>query len=116
MFCLCILVILMKNKTFQIILIVILIIFICSYYISNSGYYEYHMQSKTILTNEKIKEFEEDVKNNENIDIKTYLNNEELDYSNKITNLMYNISNSGNKITRKCIQALFKKLGSLVED
>jgi len=91
-------------------------IFLASYLIASTGYYEYTMQQRTILTNEKIKEFEEDIKNNENIDIKDYLEEENIDYSNKITNLVYNISDSSNKLARKAIKYLFKKLGSLVEE
>ena len=105
-----------KNKVFKPIIIIILIIFISSYYVSNSGYYEYHMQQKTVLTNEKIKEFEEDVKNNKDIDIKNYLEYEEVDYSNKLSNLVYDFSNNGVKVSRKVIKALFKKLSYLVED
>ena len=106
----------LKNKSLKFIIIIIIIIFIATYYVSNSGYYEYHMQEKTILTNEKIKEFENDVKNNQAIDVKDYLNNEEVDYSNKISNLMYDVSTKGTKITRKLIKALFKRLSYLVED
>ena len=82
-----------KNNPIKIILIIIIFIFLCSYYISNSGYYEYELKQRTILTNEKIKEFESDLKSNKNIDIKTYLDPEESNYSNKITNLAYNLSN-----------------------
>jgi hypothetical protein len=39
-----------------------------------------------------------------------------MDYSNKITNLVYNLSDNSNKLARKTIKYLFKKLGSLVED
>ena len=84
--------------------------------IASTGYYEYTMRERTIITNEKIKEFEEDIKNNENIDIKDYFEKEEIDYSNKITNLVYNISDNSNKLARKAIKYLFKKLGSLVEE
>ena len=105
-----------KNKSLKYIISLIIIIFVSSYYVSNSGYYEYHMQEKTILTNEKIKEFEEDVKNNNNIDIKNYLAYEEVDYTNKLSNLMYNFSDKGTLIARKAIKALFKKLSYLVED
>ena len=62
----------LKNKYLKLISIIILISFLSAYYISNSGYYEYRMQERTILTNEKIKEFEQDVKNKENIDIVMY--------------------------------------------
>ena len=63
----------MKNSYLKFIIMIILLVFICSYYVSNSGYYEYHMQERTILTNEKIKEFERDVEKNKDIDIKDYL-------------------------------------------
>ena len=63
----------MNKKLIKLISIVIIIIFIASYMIAESGYYEYTMQRRTIITNEKIKEFEEDVKNNKEIDLKNYL-------------------------------------------
>ena len=105
------------NKNFiKLVMIIILIVFISSYMIASTGYYEYTMRERTIITNEKIKEFEEDIKNNQNIDIKDYYDNKELDYSNKITTLVYNVSDNSNKLARKAIKYLFKKLGSLVED
>lgn len=106
----------MNKKISKIIIIIIVIFFVASYAISESGYYEYTMQQRTIITNEKIKEFEQDIKNNEDIDLKEYLEGEEQDYSNAFTNLIYNISDNSNKIARKAIKYIFKKLGSLVED
>ena len=105
-----------KNKTLKFIIILVVLIYICSYYVSNSGYYEYHLQEKTVLTNEKIKEFESDIQNNEAIDIKEYLVNEDKDYSNKVSNIIYNISVDSNKVARKIIKTIFKKLSYLVED
>lgn len=105
------------NKTIiKLFLLIIGIAFVCAYLVSSSGYYEYTMQQRTIITNEKIKQFEADIKNNENIDLKDYLEEEEIDYSNKFTTLVYNISDNSNKLARKAIKYLFKKLGSLVED
>ena len=106
----------MNKSIIKLFILVITLIFISSYLIALTGYYEYTMQQRTIITNEKIKEFEEDIKNNENIDIKDYFEKEEIDYSNKITNLVYNISDNSNKLARKAIKYLFKKLGSLVEE
>ena len=105
-----------KNKFFHFILLIIFVIYIASYYIANSTYYEYELQKRTILTNEKIKEFEEDVKNNQNIDVKDYIVSEQVDYSTKISDLIYNFSTGANNIARKCIKAIFKKLSYLVED
>ena len=106
----------MNKSIIKIIFIFTIIIFIASYLISESGYYEYTMKQKTVITNEKIKEFENDIENNKNIDLKEYLNKEEIDYSNKFTNLVYNISDKSNKIARQTIKYIFKKLSSLVED
>ena len=106
----------MNKNVIKLVMIIILIVFISSYMIASTGYYEYTMRERTIITNEKIKEFEEDIKNNRNIDIKDYYDNKELDYSNKITTLVYNVSDNSNKLARKAIKYLFKKLGSLVED
>ena len=105
-----------KNKSLKGLIIIIILIYICAYYVANSGYYEYHLQERTYLTNEKIKEFERDIEKNENIDVKDYLAYEEKDYTNKLTNLVYGISDNGNKMARKVIKAIFKKLSYLVED
>ena len=64
----------------------------------------------------KIKEFEQDIKDNKEMDLIEYLASEEINYSNKITTLVYNISDNSNKLARKVIKTLFKKLGSLVEE
>ena len=105
-----------KNKLLNFIITVIFLAYVVSYYVANSSYYEYELQERTILTNEKIKEFEEDVRNGENIDVKDYVVDEYVDYSNRMSNLVYNFSNSANNIARKCIRALFKKLSYLVSD
>ena len=99
-----------------IIMLVIILVFICAYYISNSGYYEYELKQKTLLTNEKIKEFEQDIKNNQNIDIKTYLDPEDTNYSNKLTNAIYQLSDKGNHLMRSGMKAIFKKLSALIDD
>ena len=106
----------MNKKITKLVISITIIIFISSYLISSSGYYEYTMQQRAIITNEKIKEFENDVKNNQDIDLKEYLKKEEIDYSNKFTTLIYNISENSNELTRKLIKKIFTKLSVLVED
>lgn len=106
----------MNKKIIKLIIIIITLIFISSYLIADSGYYEYTIKQKTTITNEKIKEFEEDIKKEVNIDIKDYLNEDKIDYTNKFTSLVYNVSNNSNKIVKKAIKYVFKKLGTLVED
>ena len=106
----------MKNKYLKFIILIVFIIYISAYYVGTTGYYEYHMQEKTILTNNKIKEFERDIKESKDIDIKTYLDTKDIDYTNKLSNIVYDVSTKGTKVARKVIKAIFKKLSYLVED
>ena len=106
----------MKNSLFKLILIIIIFIFLCSYYISNSGYYEYELREKTTITNEKIKQFEKDLQNNKKVDLVDYLDPEERNYSNKLSNMMYELSDNSNKLFRKCLKHFFKKINKMVEE
>jgi len=87
-----------------------------SYLIADSGYYEYTIKQKTTITNDKIKEFEEDIKNEVNLDLKDYLNENKIENINKFSNLLYNISQNTNKITRNIIKKIFKKISVLIEE
>ena len=100
----------------KILLIVMILLFIASYIVSTSGYYEYALRGKNVISSDKIKEFEDDIKNNKEIDLKNYMDNKNEDYSNKMTDLVYNISSGSNKIAKKAIKYIFKKLSMFLED
>ena len=106
----------MSKNFIKIILIFITIIFISSYLIADSGYYEYNIKQKTTITNEKIKEFEEDIKNEKDIDLIDYLNKDKKDYTNKFSNIVYTISTKSNTITKKIVKNLFKKISTFVDE
>lgn len=106
----------MKNKTWVIFkntLILLFILFLINYFIANTGYYNKINNKKTIMTEEKIKEFESDIKNNEYIDIKKYTNEEEQDTSNIMSNLGYKTSETINDIVTNKLFKLFKIVGKL---
>ncbi len=106
----------MKNKTwiiFKNTLILLFILFLINYFIANTGYYNKINNKKTIMTEEKIKEFESDIKNNEYIDIKKYTNEEEQDTSNVMSNLGYKTSETINDIVTNKLFKLFKIVGKL---
>ena len=50
-----------------------------------SGYYESKVKQKTILTDEKIEEFEQDIKEGKEIDIKDYTIEDYHDYSSPLS-------------------------------
>ena len=84
-----------KPNLFLKLLIILFILFIAFYISVVSGYYDSKITKKTIITNEKIKKFESDIKNNKTIDINSYYQKEEPDYSSFV-------SKAGQKITYGC--------------
>ena len=74
-----------KNNWFKKIMIVLIIIFLGLYIASVSGYYEAQVSNKVALTDEAIRNFERDVLEGKTVDINTYIQNEDVDYSNKFT-------------------------------
>ena len=80
------------KKIFNTIMFILFTIFVCLYFASNNGYYEYQNKEKSELTKAKMKEFEEDVKNGKKVNLKDYLTKKNKNYDNKITKL-------GNKLS-----------------
>lgn len=106
----------MKNNLFKAIFLLSLTIFVASYFIEETGYYDYKLQEKTILTNEQIKKFEEDIKNGKEVDIESYLKENEKDYSNNITTNITKVSLTTNKYLKKGIESIFGILNNFVKD
>ena len=104
-----------KKHMLRYIIILLFILFATSYIVSETGYYEYELQSKMVMTRDKILEFEKDIDNNLDIDIKKYYQ-EEKDYSNKFTNSINNTSNSIKKYSRKIMKRVFKVLNNYFSD
>ena len=75
------------KKIFNCIIFSLFILFVSLYIAASNGYYEYQNKEKTELTKEKIKEFEEDIKNGKRVDIKNYLTYDNKTYDNKITKI-----------------------------
>lgn len=105
-----------KKTTFKLILVVVFLAFLITYVISMSGYYEYELSNKRIMTEDKMKQFEEDVKNNESIDLNDYVVNTHTDYTNKFTRTVTDMSFTLNKYLKKSIESVFKVINKMVEE
>ena len=103
-------------KILKFIIIILFLTFIVAYSIGESGYYEYKLSNKKNLTNEQIKQFEEDVKEGKDIDIKKYLVDNKIDYTNNLSRTTYKVSDKLNKLLKKGIEGIFKYVNKLVED
>lgn len=107
----------MKNSKkswliFRRIIIIFFIIYLINYYQVESGNYQEEYRNKAILTEEKIKEFENDVKKGKEIDIKKYTTNEIIDTSTITTNLAYEIGESIDELFSNKITKFFNYIGS----
>lgn len=105
-----------KKTIIKLILITVFLSFLITYVIGMSGYYEYELSNKRIMTEEQMKQFEEDVKNNENIDLGDYVVNTHTDYTNKFTKGVTNASLTINKYLKKSIESVFKIMSKMVEE
>lgn len=71
--------------------------------------YKNRLTTKTILTEEQIKKFEEDVKNGVNIDINDYVVKDK-DYQNNVTRVNDTISSLINKTFKQIFKYILKSI------
>lgn len=90
------------------------LIFICLYFALESGYYESKTAKKTAMTEESIKQFEEDIKQNKPIDINDYTFETQEYYGNNTTDAAIFIGGKVEKIMSSGINDLFDILKALV--
>lgn len=100
----------MKNNFFRIMVLTVFLIFLALYYSSNAGLIDYQAKNKTSLTEEQIKMFEEDVKNNVQIDLKKYVDNKEDRYDNNISKTTLKLSNTIGETIDGILNFVFGKL------
>jgi len=102
-----------KNKIniFKYAFMILLFSFTTLYIASYNGYYDYTNHKKVILTNEKIKEFEQDILDGKEIDIKDYI----VKVENNDKRLGLKISLFIEEKTNNLIKKTFKLLSKMIE-
>ncbi len=103
------------KKVFNTIMLCLFILFISLYVASETGYYEYQNKEKKEFTEEKIKQFEEDVKKGKQINLKDYLNDNIKVYDNKVTKLGNTLSDIINYSVMDGLEKTFKAIEKLIE-
>ena len=84
-------------------------------YISQAtGYYEFEQYNKKIITEEKIKEFEQDIKNGKNIDVNNYVVKENKNYESKISKIGDEMSSYVESVVVSGLNTTFKYLNNLM--
>ena len=103
------------NNFFKTIFIILVVAFITLYVSNSTGYFEYYQRQNAILTEEKIKQFEEDIKNGINLDLESYLENTKKNYNNKTSELGLFLSDKIGEYAKNGIEITFKFLNDLIE-
>lgn len=104
------------KRIFKFCFTVLFITFLTLYTSQEAGYYEYEQQKKASFTSEQIKKFEEDVAAGKKVDINDYLENSNKDYSNKVSDFGYSVSDQIGKYVKIGIEGTFGALNKLVAE
>jgi len=102
-----------KPNYFLRILTILIIIFIALSVALESGYYDVKVGKKATLTEEKLEEFEQDVKDGKEIDIKEYIEEDTIDYSNSVSRFGQTLGSSIDKFMSYGLNDFFNLLSKL---
>ena len=97
----------------KIIMYFLIIVFSLLYFTGQSGYYENRLAKSSKLTKAAIIEFEQDVKEGKAVDIKDYIDTNNIDYQNKYSKLGYTISKTIDTTLNDGVSYLVKILSAL---
>ncbi len=90
--------------------------FLVLYFSQASGYYEDLNNKKSTLTEEKIKEFEQDVKSGKEIKVENYVVNIKKDYGNKVSSFGLFTSKAFAKYFKIGMNGIFGGIDKMVND
>ncbi len=105
-----------KYNIFKVVLYSFIFIYLVIFISANTGYYEYKNYKKTVLTEEQIKKFEEDVKKGEYIDINNYLVKEDHSYKNKLSMVAINLSDKISNVVSTGVKSSFKFISKFLDE
>lgn len=104
----------LATKIFWKIFVALFVAFLALYFSQATGYYEYEQHQNVVLTKEKIKQFEQDVADGKNIDIKDYMDTKESNYKTKISQTGLNISKELGTMVQNGLEATFNFLNQIM--
>ena len=103
-----------KTNLARLIIIILVFLFFVLYFMQASGYNEYTRNRENMLTEEQIKEYEEDIEAGKDVTIKDYLNKDNVNYDNKVSDLGLDLSELIGDVFNKGMNAFFEMLNEAV--
>lgn len=104
------------KKIFHAFIWLLFLSFLILYFSQANGYYEDINNKKSTLTEDKIKEFEEDIKNGKEIKVENYIVNTKKDYSNTVSDFGLFTSKTFAKYFKKGINGIFGGVDKMVNN
>ncbi len=103
-----------KINIARLIILILVFLFFVLYFMQASGYNEYAKNKENMLTEEQIKEYEEDIAAGKDVTIKDYLNKDKVNYENNISKLGLDLSYLIENIFNKGMNSFFDMLNDAV--
>ena len=103
-----------KTNLARLIVLILVFLFFVLYFMQASGYNEYARNRENMLTEEQIKEYEEDIEAGKDVTIKDYLNKDKVNYDNKVSDLGLDISELIGDVFNKGMNVFFEMLNEAV--
>ncbi len=99
----------------KILFVIVLVIYLLLYFSYEKGYYINRNKEKSLLTEEMIKEYEDDLKKGIDVSEKEYLVPVD-NYDNKYTRISLKISKHVEEAIDKAIKYLFNQVGNTINE
>ena len=103
-----------KLNIIRLIVLILVFLFFVLYFMQASGYDEYTRNRENMLSEEQIREYEEDIKEGKGVTIKDYLNKDKVNYDNKVSKLGLDLSYLIETAFNKGMNAFFNMLNEAV--
>ena len=103
------------NKVFKIVIIIVILVFIGLYISYENGYYTSKNKENMLLTEEKIREYENDLKNGVDVSEKSYLDIKD-NYDNNYTQFALKLSKKIEIGFDKIIKFIFKRINNSINE
>lgn len=103
-----------KTNAARLVVLILIFLFSILYFMQLNGYNEYTQNKKNMLTEEQIREYEEDIAAGRDVTLKDYIKDDKTDYTNGIARLGLDISYFIENTFNKGMNAFFEMLNEAV--
>lgn len=105
-----------RYKAFKWTFTLLFVAFLTLYFSQLTGYYEYQNFQKMTMTKEQIEQFEQDIKEGKEVDIKDYAVNTNKNYRNNFSQIGLKLSTGISDTVKNGIIKLFSSIAGYVDE